>query len=246
MILAPRLNYPVTTYWGRVLADNPVAFWPMTETAGGVVYDITGHGNTGTVNGSLTMGQSGPPLLGLSQPAFHFDGSSAYISVSTSAVEGLASNGTLSLEVWINPSTLTTTNPDNSGENGPGLFATNNNGGSTGYDWGLKTNGQFWWWPSSGNDRYSTNVLSTNNWYHLVLVVSAGSTVIMYINGIEDSSQSNTGQGAGSFFSIGGPGWIAGYFAGWMCNAAIYNTALSSQQVAAHYATAHTGPVGIS
>lgn len=89
-----------TAYDNAILADNPVGYWPMQETSGTTIADITGNGNNGTMfvstdapggqqehitfavsNSGFTMGDVG--LL----PAFPGDTSIYFNTVNTNGAE---------------------------------------------------------------------------------------------------------------------------------------------------------------
>ncbi len=90
----------VTTggYPQAVLADNPLGYWRLDETCGGTVYDSSGNGLSGQINGGVTTGQSGAPV-GDGDPAMGFDGSTGSISLGDPAALQPAQ---VSVEAWIN------------------------------------------------------------------------------------------------------------------------------------------------
>lgn len=64
-------------YMRRVLATNPVAYWPLNERVGSVTYDISGNGH----HGAPTKVGQGYPGIGDGQPAYYFDGASAFVNI---------------------------------------------------------------------------------------------------------------------------------------------------------------------
>lgn len=57
-IVRPGLITPGNaSYASVVLADKPVAFYLLNETAGTVAHDASGHGNTGTLQGGIVLNQ---------------------------------------------------------------------------------------------------------------------------------------------------------------------------------------------
>ena len=58
-----------TDYDAAVLADSPVAFWKLDEASGTVAADSSGNGNTGTYQGAVTLGETGPLLVMVLGPA---------------------------------------------------------------------------------------------------------------------------------------------------------------------------------
>jgi hypothetical protein len=85
------------SYQAKVLARNPVAYWPLKELHGPSASDVSGGGHSGSyVNPRLGFtGHCGPP-----RSAPRFDGSSSYVEVPYSTVL----NGTqFSVESWVMP-----------------------------------------------------------------------------------------------------------------------------------------------
>ena len=64
-------------YYQRVMALNPLAYWPLWESSGSTVEDISGNGYDGTYSG-VTPGQAG---IGDGHAAVLLNGTSGYISV---------------------------------------------------------------------------------------------------------------------------------------------------------------------
>jgi predicted alpha-1,2-mannosidase len=70
------------SYGAAVMADNPLAYWPLNETNGSVAYDIVG-GNNGIYVGGVTLGQPGLTNTGFGSPshAVLFDGTTGYVDI---------------------------------------------------------------------------------------------------------------------------------------------------------------------
>jgi hypothetical protein len=92
----PQLQNP-STYAQAVLADRPVAYWPLDETTGPAAKDTTGHGFDGQYRGGIALGEPGP--FGSGSYAASFDGSSSYVWLDDPAA--LQPNH-VSVEAWIN------------------------------------------------------------------------------------------------------------------------------------------------
>src|SRR5262249_9490411 len=58
-------------YRDTVLADSPILYWRLGESSGTTVGDSSGHGSTGTIVGSPTLGAQGA-LFGDSSSAVSF------------------------------------------------------------------------------------------------------------------------------------------------------------------------------
>ena len=97
-------NFVVTrsAYDQVVLADGPIAFWRVDPLTGAEP-DQTGNGNTGTYHAAL------PPILVLpnGDPAARFDGLTQFVSVQSNSAFSISTTGTLTWEMWINPTETT-------------------------------------------------------------------------------------------------------------------------------------------
>ena len=117
---------PNTTYYYQVLAYNGngssaatnvasaktfptfstsglVAYWPLDESGGNTVGDITGNGHTGTINGESGL------VAGLINNAVEFHGTgqaTSNIAVANKTDMQFAANQSFTLSAWVNPSAL--------------------------------------------------------------------------------------------------------------------------------------------
>ena len=65
------------SYSSTVLADAPVAYWRLGESAGTAMVDSTANANSGTYQGGYTLGQPGA-IAGDSDTAVTFGGQNGY------------------------------------------------------------------------------------------------------------------------------------------------------------------------
>ncbi len=232
---------PSTTYRFRVRAEDPsanlsgfsplasattdagppappglVGAWAFSEGTGTTVADVSGNGNTGTINGATwsNQGRFGNALM--------FSGST--VSVPSSASLNLTSGMTLS--AWIRPTASqsdwrtvmqrqtdawflnasTSTGPLRPG--GGGTF-----GGSI-------------------NTLVGPTASPINAWTHLTLTYD-GANLRLYVNGTQAATKAATG----AIQSVANPLWIGGnqpwgeYFTGLIDEARVYNRALTASEV---------------
>ncbi|HVM47136.1 MAG TPA: LamG-like jellyroll fold domain-containing protein [Candidatus Acidoferrum sp.] len=243
---------PSDTYGVTVMADNPVAFWRMNETGGKTAYDYA-SGFNGTY-GTATLNQPGLSTND-DNVSVYFNG--VYGSDIVIPFNVALNPSVMTVEIWAkpNPSALPTSShkciiggmPDyptaSQFQNGYSLQL-------------LGTS------PSS-SDNYYFELGSTNpvngvtinagsvvlGWSHLVGTYD-GSNMVLYVNGKVVSSAILTnfipniytnpvagypwvGLAIGSIYDSTG---VGAEFNGNICEAAVYNTALSSNQVVNHYA----------
>jgi hypothetical protein len=219
-------NTAPSAYAQAVLADKPLGYWRLDETAGSAcLADSSGHALSGTASaGGLTFGEPGAPL-GDDDTALAFDGQSGYVSLGDPA--SLQPNQ-LSVEAWIN-----TTHPG-------GIIVRKR---LYGYDLALTGAGQ----PTFGIDdinavSYTATgpaSVADGKWHYLVGTYNGGQ-VCLYVDGTQAACQ----PAAAIYYqpdaiAIGRDGGAAdAYFNGAIDDVAIYGTALSAAQVQAHYSAA--------
>lgn len=220
------------TYTAAVLAESSlVSYWRLGETSGTQAGDSKGV-NTGTYTGGFTLNQSSPVKDG--NPSVGLNGTSGYVNVPHHA--SLAITGDLTLEAWVNPTDYANTNQI--------VAKTSAAAEAASYDFRLQlgdgkmqfllgngvavstlTNGQFF--------------VATGVWTHVAVTVS-GTTVTFYRNGVADTPVANAAARAdtGQPLRIGQRGDlnVATYYKGSIDEVAVYNAALSSTRIAAHYA----------
>jgi hypothetical protein len=213
-------------YGAAVLADSPVAYLRMDETSGTTVADQTGNGNTGTLMNTPTLGE--PPGIGTGHSIKFTKASSEIMTLNDAA--SLHLNDVFTYECWVKFNTFDTHNVDLYGQtaaNSALLRVTFDTRVLT-----LRVN-------SVADVCASTIALTTGSWYHLA-VTKNGSAVHLYINGVDRTGTvtNQTITTASAVTHAWGTGGIgdANSLDGWLDEIAMYNYALTSAQVAAHYA----------
>jgi PKD repeat protein len=218
-----------STYRSAVLADSPLDFWPLDDTAGSVSYDWAGASDL-TVNSNVSRGVSGA-ILGDSRTAASFNGGSNGFASTTTAVAGPQTFG---IEAWFK-----TTTTDGGKIVGFGSSSTGNSGSYDRHVYMLP-NGRvtFGVYPGSSQTIESSTALNDGQWHH----VSAGLSsegMVLYIDGIRVAQRSDvtSAQGYNGYWRIGGDSPWAGSdrFVGQIDEVAIYAAPLSKTQVASHY-----------
>ena len=213
----------------KAAASGLVAAYGFDEGSGTTVTDASGNGNNGTITNATwsTSGKYGKAL--------QFNGTSALVTIPDAASLHLTTG--LTLEAWVNPSTVNANWRDviYKGNDNYYLSATSTNASSP--DAGLIAGGTY-------ADAFGTSALPTNTWSFLTETYD-GSTVRLYVNGTQVASTAHTGNIATSTnpLQIGGDSIYGQYFAGLIDNVRVYNTALSAAQIQADQTTAVTsGP----
>ena len=214
----------------EVPRDGLVAEYLFDNDTSGIVYDTSGNGNDGDVNGATPTTNR----FGNTNSAYSFDGDD-YIQVEDSTSFSI---NTISISTWINPTRRSEGNnytiisqlgshwgSDNSSfdlhiyEDGTISFALRKSG------------------DAYGLQRHSLSVIEANNWYH-VCGVYDGNDIYVYINGVlengfYDGPLSGNMNNSDTPITIGKnyySAWEFPYY-GTMDNIRIYNRALSESEI---------------
>jgi hypothetical protein len=243
------------SYRARVLRDTPAAYYRLDDLEGyaqAVLSDaptgywrLNGNGNdaaasphNATVVGGVTFGQASP--LSDGSTAALFDGSTGYASVANGAYQAFGT-GPMSAECWFKVSA-----------NALAYYAVDNKNGSstglTGFSL-LLSAGQpslrigIAGAPGQTSFVQSATSYADGQWHHMVGVLTRGATDVLtlYVDGVLNATANVAAAGWNLTPSV--PLWIArrndgvgAFFAGVIQEIAIYNYALSAQQIANHYA----------
>ncbi|HET9851784.1 MAG TPA: LamG-like jellyroll fold domain-containing protein, partial [Candidatus Limnocylindrales bacterium] len=230
-------NYPDT-----VELNDPKGYWRLEETGGATMADSSGYAKNGSYFASPSLDQ-GPALIrAASTNSVKFNGSSQYGSV-TGASLGTIS-GTFSSEAWIRTSTDTVTAQAFVGSRGPSDFGFAAKlcrqtcaGGEgiridvgTGSAWLLNGTVPFAW--------------QKERWYYVAVVVDGPSRrALVYVDGSLTGSLTFATAGTPLLTNAThdlhvartglttSPEWFNGY----VDEVAVYSTALSTSDVAAHF-----------
>src|ERR1039458_2790515 len=258
-----------SAFFTAVTNLNPVAYWPLQETAQPPIADVeTNYGSLGAPanayysSANVFKGASGIPS-GDSDPAVScasgLNGSFLAVPLTDSRV--VLPAGPFTVEVWVYPTnTSASTIIAQTGVAGSGGL----NGGANSAGWSLNLgyvpslglampgtaafhvyNGAG---PTGGAEATATpSGFELNTWYHVVAVYD-GTNVVVYVNGVPVSSISpmigTQARDTWDPLTIGcGRGLNNNRFGGSLDEVAIYTNALTSTQVGNHY-NAGTGGGG--
>ena len=210
-------------------ATNGLAAWYKLDESGTatVASDSSGSGNNGSlanfsfdnVTNGWVNGKFGKALL--------FNGSSDYVNIPNSST--LNGTDSLSVSTWVYPTSFTLSRSYGNSL-GVTLIESNENGTATGWIIGTNNSGNIWWWPSGGNDRFSTKTLPLNAWSHVIIIYSSG-YVSFYINGVLSNTTASVSPNIPTFIKIGAKSWTSSWLAGSIDDVRIYNRALTANEV---------------
>ena len=237
-------------------ADNGlVAHWRMDEGSGTTLYDSSGNGNNGTMQGAMDASDDSVP--GQIGTALDFDGSDDSINAgSDSSIDNIF-NGGGTISAWINPTGWGEGDFGRIIDKGPGysFFVSNYSGiplRSIRFAQYFTSNLSAWTTP--------TDSITLNTWQHVAITYdnsSNANTPTIYINGVAQAlAQSHAGSGTATpdndaNMYIGNNGASDRAFEGSIDDVRIYNRALSADEVTGLYtnnklATTCTAPDGVA
>jgi hypothetical protein len=217
---------PSSAYRAAVLADLPIAYWRLDESAAGApAKDASGQGHDGVYGSGVTLGVPGA-LAGDSDKAAHFDGLNSNVSIGD--IFRFADVTSYTLEAWVHP--MANTNfgsilARDSDPDGYSIFLTP--------ALALGAERQ----KPGTDDILSGPVLDTSS-FDYVVVTYDGSLLRLFLNGtlVQGPSASGAIPGAAAGFFIGADFSGAGdLFSGDIDEPAVYDHALSDTQILAHY-----------
>jgi hypothetical protein len=208
---------PAVTYASTVLTDSPIRYWSLDEASGTVPAEIQGV-NPGAYVGGVTLNQAGATSDG--DAAIKLNGTTGEVTVPDNASLHVAD--VFTVEMWVNR---------NSGSaSGPFFYA----GGG-----GIKftdSGGGVLYLEQAGAVAIctSTSDYGATGWHHIA-VTKNGAAVHLYIDGV-DRTGSVTNATLTSPWVTALIGAGQGFFySGYIDEVAIYNTALTSARILAHF-----------
>jgi hypothetical protein len=220
-------------YAAVVSADSPLAYWRFDEHAGATTaHDASGHGNDATYQGGVTLGAPGA-LGGDPDTAASFDGVTGFVDAGNRFQ--FAGQTPFSVEAWVLPGPETSY---------VGVMSRNDAVGgppSEGYLLFLAPDGGPFGFQRLEGEQVSTAVTtaspSTSAFTHLVATFD-GVEMSVYADGELQGAQTASFSIAGAVadFVVGAEaGGSSNYFAGTLDEVAVYDHALTSDRVRAHY-----------
>lgn len=224
----------MTSPYNNLILAEPalVSYWPLSDTSGTTATEPK-DSNPGTYTGGFTLGGAGPTEFFDGSTAFN--GSTGYVTVPNNSNLNLTTG--LSVECWIKLAGLST------GSSHYPCPIEKYDGAGNGYLILIKatTNEPYFALLKSSveKDAQSPTALTTGRWYHLVGTYD-NATERLYVNGVlvaetaAAAALASSGTATlrmGNFNIAGATGFVNGSLAG----VAVYNQALTPNQVYNHY-----------
>jgi len=186
-----------------IVRSNLLLHWDMTDSnsyagSGSTVYDVSGNGYNGTIQGNPTYSSSNNGYM-------VFDGFGDYITSSLTQPSGARAFG-----MWVYYSSLT--QPNSEGYQLQGIQA----GGGYTYQ-GIVDGGNVYYYIGSGTGGTISYTLSSGQWYYQVISFD-GNQYTVYVNGaLIQSGSASTGTTSNTFSAgaINGNYRLYGYGSEW-------------------------------
>ena len=208
------LNESPVTQW------NPVSYWSMEERSGNTIYDITKNDNDGTIYGATRVdGKYGEALS--------FDGMDDYVSLSKAILPTDGSNW--SVGVCVKPNLI------NDGNHNV-LFSQYSSGNGRTHIYELNGYWKFFFGHSNGDTNIAFGTPEIGIWNYLTFTYD-GDKIRCYENAVlKSGSETLSGNIMNTDTAIGwAPHDGARYFDGTIDEVAIYNRALTEEEIKVLY-----------
>ena len=224
-------------YETAVTGDGAVNFWPLGESSGPAANDHVGGNNISLVSVSdATRGTPGPGPAGPGT-ATTFDGTS---SGTGSSIGGTSPTSTITVEAWVKTTAAGGQIIDNGlSQSGASAIAT---------DTLYLSGGQPYftiWTPTGYRAIHGSAPINDGQWHYVAGTMSSTTGTVLYVDGAQVATDAATTtirpylgywRLAGDTLAYLPAAPASPYFAGSIADVAVYPTALTPAQVAAHFA----------
>ena len=217
-------------YQALVLATGPAAYWPLNELSGDTAVDIAG-GHNATYSGSFVLGARGLKLNQGTGGDVAVDFSSA-AGTATAPYSDSLNPAQLTVEFWVKPGNLSAAYVVALQDRTTGSrigYAIQKNNYTSGWDFTYGTS-------SSGFGTISSGTPVEVGSVYYVVATHDGTTAKLYVNGVLVNSAAASYEPA----TAAQPGFTIGsrnsntYVNGFMQDVAVYNRALTLQEIQTH------------
>lgn len=227
------------SYSDAILADEPILYYNFNDASDATTTPNLGTKGTdadGTYNGNFVIGDEGPRPpefvgFGSDNEAPTFNGSDTYVSTGGNWLNSLPA---FSLEYWVYPDAFTAGRVGIIGQNDA-------------IEYGFINPNTIQIWTPNGGSLDTTYSFDRNTWHH-VASIGTGKELQTYFDGvlINKTSASTSSYGSSNFkVNIGGGGVFDGtgnWFQGRIDEVAIFDKAVTAEQIRNHYLAAKDGP----
>ena len=232
-------SVPSVSFAAEEVGPGPVAYWKFDEGQGQTAYDSSSNKNNGTLGNSTGIDAYDPTWVTndqcVSGKCLKFDGSASFVNPGTGS--SLNITNAITVEAWVNPAQWAGVDPNEMIIYNRGVYSSNNQGFLVGLL------GQNLWFQLGNGSTFVTITSSSNysiNKFQHVVFTWDGSTMKMYINGVQDATTGSI-TGSISYYvttaRIGAEHWgyNARVFNGFIDDVKIYPYARTAAQIQADY-----------
>jgi hypothetical protein len=179
------------------------------------ITDSSSSPKTVTNNGTAVYSTSSP-FVGDTSGSLSFNGSSQYLSITSSAGDtlDLTNKSTYTVEAWVYVNAFSAI------ENG--IFSNRSSVGTDGYDFRVNPTGTLQFYHTGGSSITTASTLSLKTWYH-VAVTRSGANVYLFINGVLSATSTSFTNGTTTAQAVwigasASSGATGNYFNGYITN----------------------------
>ncbi len=237
------------------LEEGLVAYWPLDEGAGESTVDVSGNGSTGTLNGGPAWAEG---KLG---GALNFDGNDDYVDCGNPAILDFGT-GDWTISAWFNVTDV--------GDDDPIIYSKGgDSGGGIRYEIFMREgNSQDLRFLIDDNDSKRDpdtddfENLNDGIWHHVVAMRRDGTDLRVYVDGVEDMGVTNHGEATiaadddlsgitqhnahiGANYHHGN-NEVQKFFRGLIDDVALWNRAITEEEIAYLYNSGDGNPVAAS
>jgi RHS repeat-associated protein len=223
-------------YASTVLANAPAGYWRLGEASGTLASDASGNGNNASYYGGSILGQAGA-IVQEPDPGVKVDGLSGHVIVPNSPK--VAQTGALSLETWVNLTSVASTQMlIDKGDGGTASLSAFDLVYNAGQGFAIDT----FIGSIKASAAQSGTPATARTWYHVVGTRTAAGALTLYVNGSQVATGTDTGgslNNVDSPLAIGASGSGTGSqllpVSGSLDEAAIYASATTPSQIATNW-----------
>jgi len=235
----PSINTGRQTYEGVVLGMNPVGYWPLSETDGTNIEDLSANGNNGTTNGSPTMGAKPGAIDRVAGVSRYMNfGGNSHVDLGSGNIPPLDGASGLGISAWVRIDGVFPAGF-------PGLFSRGASANRVPWVFGNPTNQimQIVLYTTTANLFHNGSPLTANVWQHVAWSWASGGPMRTYINAVAGPVSANLG---GTIRASGQPNYLCrlpslGQWADDAQHIAVWDRALTVGEIDELYLTGRNG-----
>jgi hypothetical protein len=238
---ASNQSLPFSSYAGALRLEDTtetslVAYWKLDAGLGYQVYDFSGNGNNGTLSSSGTAWQTSVgTTFGFENPAsVVFDGATGTATIPAATLP--KNNAAQTISFWMNPTTMGGTQ---------NMVALDNLTAGGGLQLGIRS-GTIYVWAYGGATLIQGPAVTTGAWHHVVYTYDGAGNQALTIDGVRTTATATNPTTTPSYAYLGTYSPNNELYGGALDEVRVYNTVLTTAQIAQLYAGRYAGTGGIA